>query len=400
MREQAGLSGWGLPTLLGLVLAQVIGGAGMGQAVIDGGVTTLNQSEGPRPESIRAAIGRGLPLLINASAEEYPRHRDCFSCHNQAVPAVALSLARQHGFAVDAQMLRTIAEHTEADLHGAIDDYRKGQGQPGGVIRAGYALWALETTGWTADETTAAVLHYFTVALGQHDHWTTQSKRVPSESSSFTATALALRGLQAFAVPAPRSTSGDRDPNQSTSQSQVNRVAGWRARTLEWLRQAQPKETEDRVFRLWGLKHADASPRDLDAAIADLLKTQRPDGGWSQLLELTDSAEIKRGKGPVVTGRSAASAMASDAYATGSALVALHLAGALGTDHPAYHRGLHYLIRTQREDGSWYVKSRSHPFQTYFESGFPHGPDQFISAAASGWAVAALALACPMPGRR
>ena len=102
-------------------------------------------------------------------------------------------------------------------------------------------------------------------------------------------------------------------------------------------------------------------------------------------------------KARLVDGRTTAPALASDAYATGSALVVLHLAGAVPTDHPAYRRGLHFLIRTQREDGSWYVKSRSHPFQTYFESGFPHGPDQFISAAASGWAVAALALACPIP---
>ncbi len=173
------------------------------QAADDDRVTTLDQNGGPRPESIRAAVGRGLPLLIKASAVEYPKHRDCFSCHNQAVPAVALSLARQRGFAVDAQILRTIAEHTEADLNGAIDDYRKGQGQPGGVIRAGYALWALETAGWTADETTAAVAHYLTVVPGRDDHWTAQSQRPPSESSDFTATALALRGLQAFAGPSP-----------------------------------------------------------------------------------------------------------------------------------------------------------------------------------------------------
>jgi Squalene-hopene cyclase C-terminal domain len=279
-------------------------------------------------------------------------------------------------------------------LHGAIDDYRKGKGQPGGVIRAGYALWALETTGWTADETTAAVVHFLPVALGQHDHWTTQSKRAPSESSHFTATAVALRGLQAFTVPTSRSTSEDRDPSQATSQ--VNGAEGWRARTLEWLRRAQPKETEDRVFRLWGLKHAGASRQDLDNAVADLLKTQRPDGGWSQLIALADSTETKSGKPSGVASRTTASALESDAYATGSALVVLHLAGAMRTDHPTYCRGLHFLIRAQRDDGSWYVKSRSHPFQTYFESGFPHGADQFISAAASGWAVAALALACPI----
>jgi len=32
------------------------------------------------------------------------------------------------------------------------------------------------------------------------------------------------------------------------------------------------------------------------------------------------------------------------------------------------------------------------PFQPYFESGFPHGDDQWISAAATSWAAMALAL--------
>jgi len=36
------------------------------------------------------------------------------------------------------------------------------------------------------------------------------------------------------------------------------------------------------------------------------------------------------------------------------------------------------------------VRSRAIPFQPYFEGGFPHGPDQWISAAATNWAVMAL----------
>jgi squalene cyclase len=107
----------------------------------------------------------------------------------------------------------------------------------------------------------------------------------------------------------------------------------------------------------------------VSAASKELLSLQRDDGGWNQLPE-----------------------MESDAYATGTALVALHDAG-LATSDAAYQRGLRYLLKTQQEDGSWHVKSRSKPFQTYFETGFPHGKDQFISAAASGWATTALALA-------
>jgi hypothetical protein len=68
----------------------------------------------------------------------------------------------------------------------------------------------------------------------------------------------------------------------------------------------------------------------------------------------------------------------------------------MAADDPAYRRGLTFLLGTQHEDGSWLVHSRSRPFQKYFESGFPHGKDQFISCAASGWAATALALACPL----
>ena len=48
-------------------------------------------------------------------------------------------------------------------------------------------------------------------------------------------------------------------------------------------------------------------------------------------------------------------------------------------------------MSTQLEDGSWYVRNRSIPFQPYFESGFPHGDHQFISAAGTNWATQALA---------
>jgi len=68
------------------------------------------------------------------------------------------------------------------------------------------------------------------------------------------------------------------------------------------------------------------------------LREQRADGGWSQLPTL-----------------------ASDAYATGLALVALHQGGVLPVDHAAYRRGVEFLLRTQLEDGSWFVlRAASH----------------------------------------
>jgi hypothetical protein len=132
---------------------------------------------------------------------------------------------------------------------------------------------------------------------------------------------------------------------------------------------AQPKTTDERALQLLGLKWAgvNANHEVIRRAVRELLAEQRSDGGWAQL-----------------------SSLASDAYATGQALVALNQSGALGVPDTVYKRGVQFLLNTQLGDGSWYVKSRSIPFQPYFESDFPHGHDQWISAAATNWASMAL----------
>jgi hypothetical protein len=365
-------------------------GVGTGHAADDNRGPADAEKQKSDTQAIHKAVVRALPLLIKASAHEYPRHRECFSCHNQAVPAVALRLAQSRGFDIGDKTLRLIAEHTESDLNGAIEDYRKGRGQPGGVIRAGYALWALEAGGWTPDETTAGVAHYLDVVQSDSKRWPPRANRPPSESSAFTATALALRGLKAFGPAIKSQASGSERPG-TNSQANSDKTTALRERALRWLKETKPLETEDRVFRLWGFKIAGASGESIASAAKDLLQTQRPDGGWSQLDTPMEPAKAKTKEGKNDP------ALASDAYATGSALVALHMAGGISTDDPRYRRGLDFLLRSQRTDGTWFIKSRSHPFQTYFESGFPHGPDQFISVAGSAWATAALVLACPAP---
>ena len=84
--------------------------------------------------------------------------------------------------------------------------------------------------------------------------------------------------------------------------------------------------------------------------------------------------------------------MESTAYATGKALVALQAAG-LPVSDPAYQRGVQFLLTSQLEDGSWYVRTRAAGLQPYFDNGFPHGVDQWISAAGTSWATMALTLA-------
>jgi ankyrin repeat protein len=62
-----------------------------------------------------------------------------------------------------------------------------------------------------------------------------------------------------------------------------------------------------------------------------------------------------------------------------------------------------WLLKAQLPDGSWHVATR---IQTparisppYFESGFPHGKDQYISCSATAWALLAMAEALPQTGK-
>lgn len=155
--------------------------------------------------------------------------------------------------------------------------------------------------------------------------------------------------LESFAAPALRPQIED----------QINR-----ART--WLLRSKPRSTEDLVFQLLGLKWTGATTRQIARLSAALLRQQQPDGGWSQL--------------PTIE---------SDAYATGQALYALQTVGAV-FEHDKIKRGIKFLLQTQFPDGSWYVHSRAFPFQPRFNTNFPHGRHQSISAAGSSWAVLAL----------
>ena len=306
------------------------------------------------PQAVRQSVEKALPLILK-STEEYPMSRDCFSCHHQAVPALALSISREKGFAVPDDAVAALVEHTEADLRTALDSYRKGTGQAGGVTRAGYALFTLEIGGQQHNEITDAVVKYLLKRDENRNHWHTSSNRPPSEASDFTSTYLALRALEAYG-----------------QEEQTDRIKARVRKTREWLEAASPMDNEDRVFRLMALKASKAPEKTVQEASDALVATRHENGGWSQI----DGAD-------------------SDAYATGSALVALHQAGGMPTEDPVYQAGLRFLIDNQRDDGSWFVKSRSKPFQPYFESGFPYGNNQFISMAASSWAISALSLACP-----
>lgn len=283
------------------------------------------------------------------------KRKQCFTCHNQGLPVLALTTAHARGFAIDWGHLQEQIRFTAAFLDKNRSNYLEGRGQGGAADTAGYALWTLENGGWKPDATTAAVAEYLLLFQKELDHWKPSSRRPPTEQSLFTSAHVALRGLKTFGTP----------EQQDRIKQRIAQVSAWLLRTL-------PDDTEDRVSRLRALYVVGASTDEIERSAKELAQLQRDDGGWSQLPQ-----------------------MESDAYATGSVLVALHQAGGVPTSDLRYRNGLRYLISAQLDDGSWHVKTRSEPIQTYYESGYPHGKDQFISIAAAGWATTALALALP-----
>lgn len=327
-------------------------------AVIGRGV--LAEESAPTDDELRAAVTKALPLLTKG-AVGHRENRTCFACHSQGLPIMAMITAKSRGLEIDEKELETQLKFIAEFLGKNRSEYLQGKGQGGQADTAGYALLTLEIGGWKADETTAAVSEYLLLRQKDQDHWTNNSTRPPTEASSFTTSYVALRGLAAYAT-----------------EEQKERVTKRHEQLRDWLAKTPAKDNEDRVFRLSCLKTVAAEQSDIDAAAKELLGKQRDDGGWSQL----DSGEPE-------------AATKSDAYATATALVALHQFAGLATSDAVYQNGARYLLKTQLDDGSWHIVSRSKPFQKYFETGFPHKNDQFISSAASGWAATALALAIP-----
>jgi ankyrin repeat protein len=309
----------------------------------------------PDADSARRAVSAALPLL-QQSERTITRTRNCVTCHQHPLVAMTVGLARKHGFNVDEAIASEERAYVLKDMGARVRPLLLGTGID--PTLSVHVLAGLAAEDEPASRITDALVHYLVLRQRKDGHWQQENYRPPDEASDFQFTALAIRGLQSYA---PKGRSRE--------------IAVRIDQARRWLQSAEPTDTTDRVFQLLGLGWAQAEPESVTKAVTKLAGQQREDGGWAQLPTL-----------------------ASDAYATGLALYALHEGGGVAVDHPAYQRGVEFLLRTQLADGSWFVASRSFPIVAYSKSGFPHGRSQFISAAATCWATMALTLTVAVKG--
>jgi hypothetical protein len=309
---------------------------------------------------IRSAVEKGIALL-QPTGPTFFLKSGCVSCHHQALPAMATSLAHQRGFAYDAK----IQEQQNNAILAVLKPAREVALENSDVVpqlpaSGGYLLMALSAQGHAPDDTTAAVVHAIAMRQRQDGAWTGWAARQPISGRDIRETAIAAHALDLYSPKGRRAEMDERI-----------------ARARRFLLNTKAQTSEENIFRLMGLTWTKASPAEIRAAAKEVLAAQRPDGGWAQLKSL-----------------------GSDAWATGEALVALHNAGALETSSLAYQKGVQYLLSTQESDGSWWVKTRAFPYQPLIDTGYPHGRDQWSSAAGSSWALMALMLTAEPVGER
>jgi hypothetical protein len=304
------------------------------------------------PRSARDAVAVSLPRLQHADTV-FLKSAGCISCHNNSLFEMTAAVARRKGFRVDEAASREQMARTRAYLESWRERELQDIPIPGAIDTTSYILVGLAAAQYPSDPATDALARYVKRRQLADGGWRIASHRPPIESSDIEATALALRSLHAYAP--------------VTRKAEYGRAI---ERGAAWLAHAEPKTNEDHAFLLLGRYWAGANQDAIKEAAHALIARQRSDGGWSQLPTL-----------------------ASDAYATGQTLTALIESGAVKPTDSAYQKGVRFLLTTQLEDGSWYVRSRAIAIQPYFDSEFPHAKDQFISAAATNWATMALAMA-------
>jgi hypothetical protein len=309
----------------------------------------------------KTAADRAMALL-ESSSQKFFEGSGCVSCHHQNITDFAAGEARAKGVKVSAE---------------AIGERLKMLGAPGapppqalyermdiGVPEIfASTLTALAALDIPANRATDALVANIAATQAADGSWHITggiNERPPAEEGRVTRTALSVRALKAYGPPGRAAEIGARIAN-----------------ARRWLLAATPMTSEEQNMRLLGLYWAGEETTALRRLAAPILAAQRPDGGWRQR-----------------------DTLASDAYATGQTLYVLAKTGALAPSDPAYMRGVTFLLGTQADNGSWRVMSRAPKFQAYFNSGFPYGGDQWISAWATGWATMALAQAVPAMGAR
>jgi hypothetical protein len=308
---------------------------------------------------IQRSAAKGLLLLQQSGYNFINRTRfHCASCHHATLTSIAVELGARKGIPVIDSFARQRAIGMGLNLK-----YGWNPNTLNSFITAKYigpyTLLGMNAEKLPPTPATDIAVDYMLDQARPDGSFQTEAFRVPLEAGEIHLAALSIRAIQLYASPAKK--------------SRVEEVV---ARCRKWFENSQPEGQQELAFQLLGLQWTDGSATAKERVAAKLLSMQNADGGWSQL-----------------------PGMKSDAYATGQSIYALFESGMNHPGDEACQKAISYLLKTQDESGAWIVETRSNPIQPFFTSDFPpYDENQYISAAASNWAVIALFDALPDKG--
>ena len=329
-------------------------------------VTKKAEPNGPRElpnggeeKAIKLALERSIPELQKtalASKDAFIRHaskQDCVSCHQQYVPMAALAFAKKTGAGIDTEMEGQLLAMVRRNGTNISDLTFETTFHPEPAHSYGYELFGLSARQEAPTRDIDAVIHHLLIIQGKDGNWYNNLPRPPIQTSDVGATALAVHALSKYGFPGRRQEIKERIErarqwmrryNQRTPKSEPGNCLAWSGR-------AKRRRRRENSRRLCSRNSA---PMAVGASCPDCEPMPTlPDRVSTRLR----SREQRR------TGR--------------------------------VERGLAFLLKSQQEDGTWFVARRAFPFQPTMKSGFSYGRDSWVSSAGTSWATIALALGLP-----
>lgn len=296
---------------------------------------------------VGTTIDRGLAFLAK-DALAWKKEYNCASCHHAALVAWAIREAKQRGHTVDepvlAEMTKWVAES---------GDGKTSLPRPSGIpialnVKPVWFALALGADDKPDEVSLAGLKRLLETVKGDQTEtgaWASWPETRPPifGHSDENMTVLATLALL------PAATEDDS-------------AKAARDKGVQWLATTKSDEDPQSVaMRLVLWQRLNRPAEETAPLVQRIRERQNTDGGWSQSPD-----------------------MASDAWATGQALYALSHTN-LKPDDSAVARGRVFLIKTQREDGSWPMTSRpTKPGGEGSKSLIP------ITGAGSAWAVLGL----------
>lgn len=306
------------------------------------------QEKIPQPADAGSAIDRGLAFLT-ADALAWKKEYNCASCHHATLVVWAMHEAKLNGHAVDEPVLAEMTKWQATSGDGKFGMARPASAPYAASPKAAYFAFGLGLDPKRDAEAQAGLKRLLTTVESEQTENGSWSAWPETRAPIFGNSDESLTLLATLAL-LPAASEGDAEAKLA------------RDKAIKWLTETKtdddPQSIALRVV-LWNRLGRPAA--EWEPLVRRIKERQNPDGGWSQTKD-----------------------MASDAWATGQALYAIALARTKRGE-PVIDRGIEFLVKTQRDDGSWPMTSR--PTKPGGEGATTLMP---ITGAGSAWGVLGL----------